>query len=93
MRSVVIAVGIKDNGKTMEQILAAEDFAGFRVIFHVPNSHAISVEVLPFTVHFKVHLEVPVFHFYGDCVPQRPCTALFIRREPYLVCCYEGVAC
>ena len=60
MWSIMVAVGIQYNGKTVEIIFGAEYWTLYHSFFGIPDNKSISKKIFAFAKHFELHLKLPV---------------------------------
>ena len=64
MGSVVVAIGVRDDGKSREEVPGAKDGAVLVSVSGVPEGKTVTEQVLGRSSHAKLNLDLPITH--GD---------------------------
>lgn len=62
MFSVVVAVGVKEDAQSSEEVLATKHGANLALLLRVPEGKSIAKQVLPLTVDLELNHHLPVMH-------------------------------
>lgn len=60
MSAIMVAIRVQYDGQPLEEVLGAEHGPRLHALAHVPQRKAVAEQLLAATVHFELHLELPV---------------------------------
>lgn len=58
--AVVVAVGVHDDGKALEEVSVAKHRSTHHSVLGVPDGKAVTEQLLALAVHLEVHVQLPV---------------------------------
>lgn len=60
--SIVVAIGVKEDSQSSEEVFATKHGADLSLVFGVPEGKPIPKQVLPLTVDMELNHNLPVVH-------------------------------
>lgn len=63
--TIVIAIGVQNDGQSGEVILAAKDRPGLHALLCVPNGKSVAEQFSSLAVHLKANVHFPIASHHG----------------------------